>query len=163
MTTYSQSDLATRVLRDLGLIGAEEVPSAADLQWSAETVGSEVALLGSIGLPIWNGSDLSVPLEYLAPLSRRIGLAVAPSFGLLDTASAQLAMREAERYLTVMANPRGSLRGRGAARQRLCRAAGARRQGSARGAAVLRHDARARRHRYAAARGEPLSSPWKNQ
>ena len=35
MTTYSQSDLATRVLRDLGLIGAEEVPSAADLQWSA--------------------------------------------------------------------------------------------------------------------------------
>src|SRR5712671_754110 len=100
MPTYSQSDLATRVLRDLGLIGAEEVPSAADLQWSAETVGSEVALLGSIGLPIWNGSDLSVPLEYLAPLSRRIGLAVAPSFGLLDTASAQLAMREAERYLT---------------------------------------------------------------
>jgi hypothetical protein len=107
MTTYSQSDLATRVLRDLGLIGAEEVPSAADLQWSEETVGSEVALLGSIGLPIWNGSDLSVPLEYLAPLSRRIGLAVAPSFGLLDTASALLAMREAERTLTVMANPRG--------------------------------------------------------
>jgi hypothetical protein len=31
MTTYSQSDLATRVLRDLGLIGAEEVPSATDL------------------------------------------------------------------------------------------------------------------------------------
>ena len=107
MTTYSQSDLATRVLRDLGLIGAEEVPSAADLQWSEETASSEVALLSSIGLPIWNGSDLSVPLEYLAPLSRRIGLAVAPSFGLLDTASALLAMREAERYLTVMANPRG--------------------------------------------------------
>src|SRR6185369_1157219 len=94
MTIYSQSDLATRVLRDLGLIGAEEVPSAADLQWSVETVGSEVALLGSIGLPIWNGSDLSVPLEYLAPLSRRVGLAVAPSFGLIDTASAQIAMRE---------------------------------------------------------------------
>ncbi len=68
MSSYSRSDLATRVLRDLGLIGGEEVPSAADLQWSAETVGSEVALLGSIGLPIWNGSDLSVPLE-LVPLS----------------------------------------------------------------------------------------------
>src|ERR1051325_5848341 len=87
MTIYSQSNLATRVLRDLGLIGAEEVPSAADLQWSVETVGSEGAILGSIGLPIWNGSDLSVPLEYLAPLSRRVGLAVAPSFGLIDTRS----------------------------------------------------------------------------
>lgn len=106
MTTYSQSDLATRMLKDLGLLGAEEVPSAPDLQWAQETVGSEVAMLGSIGLPIWNGSDMSVPLEYLAPLSRRIGLAVAPSFGLMDPASAQMAMREAERYLTVMASPR---------------------------------------------------------
>lgn len=108
MTTFSQSDLATRVLRDLGLIGAEETPSAADLEWAEETVSSEVAMLASIGLPIWNGSDMSVPLEYLAPLSRRIGLAVAPSFGLMDQASAMLAMREAERYLTVMAAPRGA-------------------------------------------------------
>lgn len=107
MTTYTQADLATRTLKDLGLIGAEETPNAADLIWAEETVGSEVAMLGSIGLPIWNGSDLSVPLEYLAPLSRRIGLAIAPSFGLMDPASAQLAMREAERYLTVMASPRG--------------------------------------------------------
>lgn len=108
MTTYTQADLATRVLKDLGLIGAEETPSATDLLWSEETVGSEVAMLGSIGLPIWNGSDIAVPLEYLTPLSRRIGLAVAPSFGLMDAASALLAMREAERYLTVMASPRGA-------------------------------------------------------
>src|ERR1051326_497501 len=103
MTIYSQSDLATRVLRDLGLIGAEEVPSAADLQWSVETVGSEVALLGSSGLPSVTAPapDRRGPLDSLAPLSRRIGLAVAASFGLIATASAQLAMREAERYLTV--------------------------------------------------------------
>ncbi len=106
MTTYSQSDLATRMLKDLGLVGAEETPSATDLDWAEETVGSEVAMLGSIGLPIWNGSDMSVPLEYLTPLSRRCGLAVAPSFGLMDPANAQMAMREAERYLTVMASPR---------------------------------------------------------
>jgi hypothetical protein len=38
MTTYIQSDLATRVLRDLGLISAEEVPSAADqLLWRRAT------------------------------------------------------------------------------------------------------------------------------
>lgn len=108
MTTFSQSDLATRVLRDLGLVAAEEIPSAADLEWAEETVSSEVGMLASIGLPIWNGSDMSVPLEYLAPLSRRVSLAVAPSFGLTDTATASLAMREAERYLTMMAAPRGS-------------------------------------------------------
>ena len=108
MTTYSQTDLATRVLKDLGLVGATEDPSAEDLAWAIETVSSEVAMLSAIGLPIWNGSDMAVPNEYLAPLSRRIGLAVAPSFGLMRLDQAQLAMREAERYLTVMAAPRGA-------------------------------------------------------
>lgn len=106
MTTYSRSDLAVRVLKDLGLIGSEETPSAADLEWAEETVSSEVAMLSVIGLPIWNGSDMAVPLEYLTPLSRRVALAVAPSYGLMDQAAAQLAMREAERYLAVMAAPR---------------------------------------------------------
>lgn len=106
MTTFSQSDLATRVLKDLGLIGAEETPSASDLEWAEETVSSEVAMLSTIGLPIWNGSDMAVPLEYLAPLSRRIGLALAPSYGMTDAVTAQMAMREAERYLTLMAAPR---------------------------------------------------------
>lgn len=107
MTTYSRSDLATRVLKDLGLIPAEETISAVDLEWAGETVDGEVAMLGSIGLPIWNGSEMAVPQEYLTPLSRRIGLALAPSYGLMSPAEAQLAMREAERYLTVMAHPRG--------------------------------------------------------
>jgi hypothetical protein len=105
--TFSRTDLATRVLKDLGLLSAEEVPSAEDLEWAGETVDGEVAMLGAIGLPIWNGSEMSVPQQYLTPLSRRIGLAIAPSYGLMDSANAMLAMREAERYLTVMANPRG--------------------------------------------------------
>lgn len=106
MTTYSQSDFATRVLRDLGLVGADETPSSAELSWATETTGSEVAMLASLGLPIWNGSDLAVPLEYLTILSRRVGLAIAPSFGLVDMAAAQMAMREAERPLILMAAPR---------------------------------------------------------
>lgn len=104
--TYSLSDLATRVGKDLGLLGSEETPSAPDLDWLQETCSGEIAMLGAIGLPIWNGADVSVPIEYLTPLSRRIGLAIAPSFGLADVASAMVAMREAERYLTVMAAPR---------------------------------------------------------
>ena len=108
MTTFSKSDLATRVLKDIGLVAAEETPSADDQTWAEETVGSEVQLLSSIGLPIWNGSEVAVPEEYLTVLSRRIGLAVAPSFGLMSMADAQLAMREAERYLTIMAAPRAA-------------------------------------------------------
>jgi hypothetical protein len=108
MTTYSHADLATRVMKDLGLVGADETPSAADQEWAEETVSAEVGLLTAIGLPIWNGSEMAVPQEYLTVLSRRIGLAVAPSYGLMDMATAQLAMREAERYLTIMAAPRGA-------------------------------------------------------
>lgn len=108
MTTFSLSDLGTRVLKDLGLVAAEETPSADDQAWSEETVSSEVQMLSGIGLPIWNGSEMAVPQEYLTILSRRIGLAVAPSFGLMDMASAQLAMREAERYLTILAAPRAA-------------------------------------------------------
>jgi len=106
VTTYSKRDLAARVLKDLGLVGADEDVPADDQAWAEETVGSEVQMLASIGLPVWNGSEVAVPEEYLTILSRRIGLALAPSFGLMDLASAQMAMREAERYLTIMAAPR---------------------------------------------------------
>lgn len=106
MTTYSLTDLSTRVLRDLGLLGADESPSAEDLSWASETVQSEVGMLNAMGMPIWNGSELAVPQEYLSTLSRRIGLAIAPSFGLASAAEAQAAMREAERSLTILANPR---------------------------------------------------------
>ncbi len=108
MTTYSKRDLATRVLKDLGLVGADEAVPADDQAWAEETVSAEVRLLAAIGLPIWNGSEMAVPEEYLTPLSRRIGLAIAPSFGLMSLADAQLAMREAERYLTIMAAPRAA-------------------------------------------------------
>lgn len=107
MTTYTQAELATRMLRDLGLIGAEEVPSAIDLEWAEETIGSEVPLLSALGLPIWNGSELSIPQEYLTLISRRVGLAVAPSFGLMSGPEAMAAMTLAEDKLTLLAAPRG--------------------------------------------------------
>lgn len=106
MTVYSDTEFATRVLRDLGLVGAEETPSSADIAWAKQTAASEIALLAAINLPIWNGSDMAVPLEYLTTLSRRVGLAVEPSFGRTTIAEAQMAMREAERYLTLLVNPR---------------------------------------------------------
>lgn len=109
MTTYTQAELATRMLRDLGLIGAEETPSAADLDWAEETIGSEIPMLSSLGLPIWNGSELSIPQEYLTLISRRVGLAVAPSFGMMSQAEAMAAMDVAEQKLTILAAPRGAM------------------------------------------------------
>lgn len=102
MTTYTTNELATRVLKDLGLVGAEETPSAADLAWAVETVQSEVMMLNAKGIPVWNGSEVDVPQEYLTLLSRRVGFAVAPSFGLMSTAEAELAMRQAEINLRII-------------------------------------------------------------
>lgn len=102
MTVYSKSDLATRVLKDLGLVGAEETPSASDIQWAEETISSEVASMAVRGIRIWNGNDTSVPLEYFTPLSRRIGLALSPSFGLTDLATATLAITAVENELRQM-------------------------------------------------------------
>lgn len=104
MTTYSKSDLATRILRDAGLIGAEEVPSAADLDWAQETLSSEIDLMAAKGLTIWNGSDSSVPSAFFTALSRRIVLAVGPSFGLADVAQATQAIPVVERDLRIISS-----------------------------------------------------------
>ncbi len=98
MTTFTGTELATRVLKDLGLIAAEETPSSTDLVWSQETCDSEIALMSAKGIPVWNGSQ-----EYLTTLSRRIGLAIAPSFGLTDVATATVAMTALEKDLRIMA------------------------------------------------------------
>lgn len=102
MTTYTTAELATRVLKDLGLVAAEETPTAADLSWATETVQSEIMMMATKGIPVWNGSEAVVPQEYLTTLSRRCGLAVAPSFGLIDIASAEVAMEAAETNLKRM-------------------------------------------------------------
>lgn len=99
MTTYSQSDLATRVLRDLGLVPSDEVPTADDLADAEEIIGSEVEQMGMRGLPIWNGSDMAVPKGYLTALSRRLGLAVGPSYGVFTMIEAAVGIEPAERIL----------------------------------------------------------------
>src|SRR5688572_20815420 len=91
MTTYSRSDLATRVLKDLGITGATESPTADDLSWAEETIASVTAQLATEGIVIWNGSDEVLPAEYLVALSKRICLDVGPSFGLYTIAEAEAA------------------------------------------------------------------------
>lgn len=102
MTTFSKSDLATRILRDAGLIGAEEVPSAVDLVWAEETLSAEIDLMAGKGIHIWDGSEVEVPNKYLTALSRRIGMALGPSFGQSTISEAVVAIPVAERDLRTL-------------------------------------------------------------
>lgn len=99
MTTFTKSDLATRILRDAGLIGADETPSAIDLLFAEETIDSEIEAMGSASIRIWNGSSVSVPNAYLTSLSRRLVLAISPAFGLLSAAEVELAIDKVETRL----------------------------------------------------------------
>lgn len=109
--TYSRADLAERVLKDLGLVDARDPVDADDQAWAEETVASVTAQLASEGVFVWNGSDEALPLEYLVPLSKRIGLDVGPSFGLFSIAEAELAKEAANRTLRRMnaKRPTGSV------------------------------------------------------
>jgi hypothetical protein len=102
MTTYSRSDLATRVLKDAGLVDITEAPDADNLAWVTETIESGTAYLQRKGITIWNGSDQALPHEYLAVIARWFVLFINPSYGFSDPAQAILAMREVEKDLLVM-------------------------------------------------------------
>lgn len=102
MTTYTNEQLATRVLVDLGLYASDETPSADDLNDTIEIINSEIAAMAVRGISIWGGSGSVLPLEYLAPLSRRLGLSVGPSYGLALDQAVQ-AIEAAERYLRQVA------------------------------------------------------------
>lgn len=98
MTDYTIAELATRVLKDLGLVGSDETPSSEDLNDTVEIINSEVASMSARRLDIWGALSDAIPQEYLSPLSRRLGLSVAPMFG-MPVEGAVNAIEMAERYL----------------------------------------------------------------
>lgn len=91
MTTYSQSDLATRALQKAGLVAAEETPSAADLSFAQEGIASDTAALALEGIVIDNGSDQSVPLEHLEPRAEYHAVTLQSDFGMMSIAQAEQA------------------------------------------------------------------------
>jgi hypothetical protein len=103
---FTLAQLAARVLHDLGMVGADETPSSADLEWAKETCSSEIDLMAAKSIVIWNGDEESIPNEYLTTLSRRICLAVAPSFGLSDVAtSSQMIVALEKEIRAISAKP----------------------------------------------------------
>jgi len=85
---YSTNDLAIRTLRDLNIISASETPSSDDMNYTLETIQSEFARLEADGLQFSNmGCSVdSIPSALLTELSRRMGFAVGPAFGVMSAA-----------------------------------------------------------------------------
>lgn len=108
MTTYSESDLATETLRSAGLIASDETPDAVDLLDAEQSNRSVIAMMTSLGLPIWNGSVIAVPEEYLIELSIRLSMPLRLKNGMIDEATYMQLVEASEARLTVMAAPRGS-------------------------------------------------------
>lgn len=108
MTTYSETDLITEAYRVPGLLGIDETPSAAEVEDARVTNASVIAAMDKIGIPIWNGSVISVPEEYFIELAIRCSLPIQHKCGLIDTATYLSLVDAAEQRLIVMASPRGS-------------------------------------------------------
>lgn len=103
MTTYTKAQFATRVLRELGLLGADETAASADIDWVEETIDSTLASLQRKGISLWDMSDDSISDEYLVVLSQRVGLDVAAAFGLMTLTDIAAAKPVLERDLRAMA------------------------------------------------------------
>lgn len=99
MPVYSQTDLATRVLRYLNLVDVTEAPDADILADTIETMTSDLASMAVRDMPIWNGSVMAVPLQYLTPLSIRLSIPISSSYGMINPRDVPEACLMAERVL----------------------------------------------------------------
>lgn len=109
MTVYSETDFATETLRSPGLVGIEDTLTGAEYADVTRSNRSVIGLLSAIGLPIWNGSEIEVPEEYLVELALRCSLPLQFKYGLIDHAAMLTMIDTSEARLTVMAAPRGAM------------------------------------------------------
>jgi hypothetical protein len=86
---YSLTDLATRALRKANLIGIDETPSAADLEFASEGISSETGALAIEGIVIPNGSDQSLPTEQLEPLAQYYAVVFKADYGMITDVAAE--------------------------------------------------------------------------
>ena len=103
MTTYTRAQVATRLLKDCGLVGEDETPTSAAQADAEEIVQAGVGTLGTLGIPIWNGSDISVPHEYLLPVIAYLAPVSLRRNGQIDFATSTQLQKVAEVDLKRMA------------------------------------------------------------
>lgn len=109
MTTYTETDLATETLKSAALVEIDGVLSAAEYVDAIRSNGSVIQMLGKIGLPIWNGSEIDIPQEYFVELALRCSLPIQFKNGLINHAEMLSLIEASEMRLVVMAAPRGSM------------------------------------------------------
>lgn len=89
MTTYSQTDWATRALQKASIADAEEAPSAALSAWAVEVGTSLFEQLASEGVSVPNGSDQSLPGEYYQVFSAFVACDLKAEVGLISDVEAE--------------------------------------------------------------------------
>ena len=109
MTVYSESDLATETLKSAGLVDIDGVLSASEYVDTVRSNGSVIQMLGALGLPIWNGSEIDVPELYFIELALRCSLPIQFKNGMINHAEMLSLIDASETRLTVMAAPRGAM------------------------------------------------------
>jgi len=107
MAQYSTTDLAVRTLRDLNIISAEELPAAEDLQYVIETIQSEFARMEADGIKFSQHSTSvnSINTVLFTELSRRMGFAVGPAFGVMSAATGEAGKMASESILRRLVAP----------------------------------------------------------
>lgn len=108
MTTYTESDLATEAMRSCGLTSIEEPLNAVEFADAVQSNGSVIQMLSAIGIPVWNGSEISIPEQYFVELALRCSVPLQFKNGLIDHGTMLQLIDASEARLIVMAAPRGA-------------------------------------------------------
>lgn len=108
MTTFTSTDLATETMRACGLTSIEEPLNAIEFADTVQSNGSVIQMLSSIGIPVWNGSEIDVPEQYFIELALRCSLPIQFKNGLIDHGTMLELIDASEARLIVMAAPRGA-------------------------------------------------------
>lgn len=109
MTVYTESDLATETLKSAALVEIDGVLSAAEFVDVVRSNGSVIQMLATIGIPVWNGSEIDIPEPYFIELALRCSLPIQFKNGLINHVEMLSLIETSEMRLVVMAAPRGSM------------------------------------------------------
>lgn len=80
MATRTRTQLATAVLRHLGLVNAEEAPSATDMAYVKERYDGILAEMDDQNMVYWD--DDAVPYIIYEPLVQLVALSVGTAYGI---------------------------------------------------------------------------------
>jgi len=109
MTTYTETDLATETLKSAGVVEIDGTLSASEFADATRSNSSVIQMLSTIGIPIWNGSEVEIPDQYFVELALRCSLPIQFKNGLITHAEMLQLIDASESRLIVMAAPRGSM------------------------------------------------------